>query len=42
MNAIQTEFPGIVRAVVLTNDDSTVFKFVIPPEECPNNRDHQS
>ena len=42
MNAIQTEFPGIVRAVVLTNDDSTFFKFVIPPEECPNNRDHQS
>ena len=35
MNAIQAEFPRIVRAVVLTNDGSMVFKFVIPPEECP-------
>jgi len=26
----------------LTNDCNTVFKFVIPPEERPNNRDHQS
>ena len=26
----------------LTNDGNTVFKFVIPPEGCPNNRDHQS
>ena len=26
----------------LTNDGNTVFKFVIPPEERPNNRDHQS
>ena len=50
MNAIQTEFPGIVRAVVtigmdvislgdfhLTYGGNTIFKFVIPPEECPNN-----